>query len=155
MENTNEEIRNKGEIMVETPINEPIDKVWEMYTNPVHIMRWNHASDDWHSPSATSDLRVNGEFKIRMEARDGSAGFDFNGVYTEVSPAEDMEHKVLAYTMDDGRRARIEFTAVGNSTHVRVTFDPEQENSAALQKSGWQAILNNFKDYAETNAEKI
>jgi len=148
--NVTKEIRNKGEIMVETPINEPVEKVWEMYTNPTHVMQWNHASDDWHSPSAVNNVQVNGVFSFRMEARDGSAGFDFNGVYTEV-----VENELLAYTMEDGRRARIEFMPMGNSTHLRVTFDPEQENSAELQKSGWQAILENFKKYAEKNAEKI
>ncbi len=144
------ELRNKGEIMVETPINEPVEKIWKMYTEPKHMMQWNHAQNDWHSPSALNNVQVNGVFDIRMEARDGSAGFDFKGVYTEV-----VENELLAYTMEDGRRARIEFMPLGNSTHVRVTFDPEQENPAEMQKQGWQAILNNFKDYAEKNAEKI
>lgn len=148
--NHTKELRNKGEIIVETPINEPVEKVWEMYTNPTHMMQWNHASDDWHSPSAINNVQVNGVFDIRMEARDGSAGFDFKGVYTEV-----VENEILAYTMEDGRRARIEFMPIGNSAHVRVTFDPEQTNPSEQQKQGWQAILNNFKDYAEEHARKI
>ncbi len=152
MENTPEEIRNSGEIVVETPINEPIEKVWKLYTDPTHIMQWNHASDDWHTSSAKNDLYVNGVFKFHMKPRagDDSDGFDFKGVYTEV-----VENKILAYTMDDGRRARIEFTPEGNSTVMRITFDPEQENSTELQKQGWQAILNNFKEYTEKNASKI
>ena len=139
-----EAMRNKGEIIVEMPINVPVEQLWEFYTGPEHIMEWNHASDDWHSPHAENDVRVNGEFDFRMEARDGSEGFDFKGYYTEVVP-----HERLAYVMEDGRRATVEFIPIGNSTHMKITFEPEQQNTMDLQKEGWQAILENFKKYAE------
>ena len=128
-------------------IDEPVAKVWEAYTNPKHITQWNHASDDWHSPRAENDLRVGGRFASRMEAKDGSMGFDFGGVYTEV-----VLNKKIAYTMDgeDTRRVVATFEKVfEDSTAVTVTFDAETENSLEMQKDGWQSILNNFKEYVE------
>ena len=107
-------------------------------------MRWNNASPDWHTPRAENDLRVGGRFLSRMEAKDGSAGFDFTGIYDAVVPMER-----IAYTMDDGRKAAITFAPEGEGTHIAVTFDPESENSLEMQQSGWQAILDNFKKYAE------
>jgi uncharacterized protein YndB with AHSA1/START domain len=133
-------------IMVESEIGAPVGKVWELFTQPHHIMNWNHASDDWHSPSAINDLREGGRFNYRMEAKDGSAGFDFTGVYTEVFPEQR-----IAYTMDDGRTAVIDFQDLGNTTKLVTTFEPEKENTLELQRSGWQAILDNFKRYVENN----
>ena len=133
------------QITVETPINEPVEKVWEAYTNPKHIVKWNFATPDWKCPRAESDLRVGGRFVSRMEAKDGSEGFDFGGTYDEVVP-----HQKIAYTMGDGRKATVEFEEFGNSTTVIITFDPEQVNPEEKQKDGWQAILENFKEYVES-----
>lgn len=133
-----------GGITVEASINESIEKVWAYYTEPAHIMKWNYADDSWHCPRAENDLRVGGRFTSRMEAKDHSEGFNFTGVYDEVIPLER-----LAYTMDDGRKATIMFTELGNSTHVAVSFDPENENPIEMQKGGWQTILDNFKKHVE------
>lgn len=132
------------QIIVESPINEPVEKVWEAYTNPKHIVKWNHASPDWACPRAENDLREGGGFSFRMEAKDGSAGFDFGGAYTQVVPLEK-----IAYTMQDGRMATVEFIPIGNSTHLKISFDPEQENPIEMQQQGWHAILMNFKGYVE------
>lgn len=139
------------QIIVESPINEPVEKVWDAYTNPKHIVKWAFASDDWCAPRADNDLRVGGKFVTRMEAKDGSAGFDFSGTYTKVVP-----NKMIAYTMDfkngeTPRKAVIECIPIGNSTHVKIAFDPENENPIEMQKGGWQAILGNFKEYVENN----
>jgi uncharacterized protein YndB with AHSA1/START domain len=131
-------------ITVETIINEPVEKVWKYHNDPAHITKWCTPSDDWHTPKAENDLRVGGKFLSRMEAKDGSAGFDFTGTYDEIVPNEK-----IAYTMDDGRKAAITFEALGNSTHVTVVFDPETMNPPEFQKQGWQAILDNFKKYTE------
>ena len=137
-------------ITVETPINEPVEKVWEVYTNPAHITRWSYADDSWHAPYAENDLRPGGRFRTRMESKDGSAGFDFTGTYTQVVP-----HKKIAYTMDgaDTRKVIVEFEEFANSTTVIVTFDPEDENPIEMQRSGWQSILENFKKYVEAVRE--
>jgi uncharacterized protein YndB with AHSA1/START domain len=132
------------QITVSTTINEPIEKVWAAYTEPQHITKWAFADDSWHAPKAENDLRAGGRFLTRMEAKDGSIGFDFSGSYTEVMP-----HQKIAYTMDDNRTAIIVFEELGNSTHIQVSFDPENENPIEMQKAGWQAILENFKKYAE------
>ena len=132
-------------ITVQAVINAPVEKVWELYTEPKHIVKWNNASDDWHTPKAENDLRVGGKFLSRMEAKDGSAGFDFAGVYNEVK-----KNEVIGYEMGDGRKARIVFKKDGAKTKVAVTFDAESTNSIELQRSGWQAILNNFKKYVES-----
>lgn len=134
------------EITVETVIDAPVEKVWKFFTAPEHITKWNNASDDWYTPSAKNDLKVKGEFVYRMEAKDGSFGFDFGGVYDEVKPNE-----VIAYTIGDGRKVKVPFVKVGNSTKVIETFEAEVENSLELQKGGWQAILDNFKKYVESN----
>lgn len=144
-----------NKINVEATINAPVEKVWEAYTNPDAITAWNAPSDDWHCPKAENDLQVGGRFLYRMEARDGSEGFDFTGVYTSVTP-----HERIAYTMDDpegtqasdgagGREVETVFTSEGESTHVAVSFDPENENPEEFQRQGWQAILDNFKKYVE------
>lgn len=133
-------------ITVQGIINESVEKVWDIFTKPEHITKWNHASEDWHCPRAENDLRAGGRFTSRMEAKDGSEGFDFTGVYDEVVP-----QKKIAYTMDDGRKAQVMFEEMGNSTAVTTTFDPENENPLEMQKAGWQAILDTFKTYTEAN----
>jgi uncharacterized protein YndB with AHSA1/START domain len=114
---------------------------------PEHITKWNSASDDWHTPYAENDLRTGGKFLSRMEAKDGSFGFDFGGVYDEVIP-----NKLIAYTMGDSRKVKVDFAANGNSTTVTTNFEAETENTIELQKNGWQAILNNFKKYVEATS---
>lgn len=121
-------------------------KVWEYYTNPVHITKWNFASDDWECPAASNDMRTGGKYSARMEAKDGSFGFDFEAIYDEIIKGE-----IFNYTMGDGRKAAVIFNDLGNKTEVSVTFDTETENSAEMQRDGWQAILNNFKKYTEAN----
>ncbi|MDP3929126.1 MAG: SRPBCC domain-containing protein [Bacteroidota bacterium] len=119
--------------------------VWEKYTNPTYITQWNFAHESWCCPSASNDLRVGGKYEARMEARDGSFGFDFWAIYDAVEP-----HTYLAYTMGDGRKAELFFKAQdNNSTLLEIHFDPETENSIELQKQGWQAILDNFKRFVE------
>jgi uncharacterized protein YndB with AHSA1/START domain len=113
---------------------------------PEHITKWSNASDDWHTPYAENDLRVDGKFLSRMEAKDGSFGFDFGGVYNDVKNQE-----LIAYTLGDGRKVNIHFTNKDGGTKVVETFEAEDENSLELQKTGWQAILNNFKNYVESN----
>ena len=139
------ETKDKTAITVEANVNAPIEKVWELCTKPEHITKWNNASDDWHTPRAENDLRPGGKFLSRMEAKDGSFGFDFGGVYDEIKTNE-----LISYTMDDGRKAKITFTKNGNTTKVIETFEAENENPIEMQKGGWQAILNNFKKYTET-----
>ncbi len=133
-------------LTVEATINAPVSKVWKYWTKPEHITQWNNASDDWHTPSAANDLREGGSFSSRMEAKDGSMGFDFGGIYDAVTPNEYIE-----YTLGDGRKVKINFIADGNSTKVVESFDAETENSLELQQGGWQAIMNNFKKYTEAN----
>jgi uncharacterized protein YndB with AHSA1/START domain len=131
-------------ITVETTVAAPIVEVWKAYTSPADIMQWNAASDDWHTPSATVDLREGGAFSSRMEAKDGSMGFDFAGTYTKI-----VEHKLIAYAFGD-RTAEVAFTPGPEGVQVQVSFDPEQENSPELQRQGWQSILDGFKRYVET-----
>lgn len=138
------ETENKAAITVETTINAPVKMVWEFWTKPEHITKWCQASEDWHAPHAENDLRPDGKFKTRMEARDGSIGFDFEGIYTDV-----QTYKLIEYVLGDGRKVSIVFTFDDNVTHVSETFDPETVNSVELQRGGWQAILNNFKNYSE------
>ena len=130
-------------ITVETAVAAPVDRVWRAYTTPSAITRWNAASDDWHTTAATVDLRPGGAFSSRMEAKDGSAGFDFAGTYTDV-----VEHGRIAYAFGD-RRAEVAFRATPSGTDVRVTFDAEQTHPVELQRQGWQAILDNFRRYVE------
>lgn len=138
---------DKEVITVQATVNAPVEKVWEFWTKPEHITQWNNASDDWHTPRAENDLREGGSFVSRMEAKDGSFGFDFGGVYTKVNT---NEH--IAYTMGDTRRVEVEFKAAGNSTEVIESFEAESTHSIEMQRGGWQAILNNFKKYAESKA---
>ncbi|MFZ6009671.1 MAG: SRPBCC family protein [Bacteroidota bacterium] len=140
------EAAQKTKITVEATINAPVQKVWKYWSEPQHITKWCQASDDWHAPYAENDLRTKGKFKTTMAAKDGSFSFDFEGVYDSV-----QENKLIAYTMSDGRQVQITFSSQGNQTKVVETFDPETENSLELQKSGWQAILDNFKKYTEAH----
>lgn len=132
-------------ITVEATVYIPVEKAWDVFTNPKHITQWNSPSDDWHSPSAENDLRPGGSFSYRMEAKDGSFGFDFGGTFEEVKPNE-----LLAYTIGDGRKVENVFTKEGDATKVTVTFEAENQNSNEMQKGGWQAIMDNYKKYAES-----
>ncbi|WP_046174771.1 SRPBCC family protein [Domibacillus indicus] len=131
-------------ITVEAIVEAPVEKVWRYWAEPDHITKWNNASDDWHTPFAENDLREGGTFVSRMEAKDGSAGFDFGGIYDEVKL-----HEIIAYSMSDGRKVKITFKNLGNQTEVMETFDAEPTHPVEYQQQGWQAILNNFKKYAE------
>lgn len=131
-------------ITVETMVNAPIDKVWRLWTEPEHVKNWNNASDDWHTPKAVNDLRTGGRFVYTMAAKDGSFSFDFGGVYDDV-----VENQRLAYTIGDGRKVNITFRENGGGILITEEFDPENVNSHDMQRAGWQAILDNFKKYAE------
>lgn len=133
-------------ITVETGVNAPLEKVWQCFTNPEHVKEWNHASDDWHSPRAENNLVVGGTFNYRMEAKDGSEGFDFEGKYDEVVP-----QKKIVYTMIGGDARTVEelFEERENQTHVTIIFDAEDTNSIEMQRGGWQSILDNFKKHVE------
>jgi uncharacterized protein YndB with AHSA1/START domain len=134
-----------NKIMVSAIVNNDVDKVWDYYTNPNHIVNWNFADVSWHCPSASNDLKVGGIYKARMEAKDGSFGFDFEAIYTEVLLNKE-------FTMEfGGRLSNVKFLPLNNATEVIITFDPETENPIELQQAGWQAILNNFKSYTEKN----
>lgn len=136
----------KTTITVSTLINAPISRVWSAWTRPEDITQWNAASDDWHSPAARNDLRVGGGFSYRMEARDKSAGFDFEGTYTEVIP-----HRRIAYTMGDERDVVVEFLPEGNSTRVTEIFAAESIHPIEMQRAGWQSILDRFRRHVEAN----
>jgi len=130
-------------ITVEAKVKAPISTVWRAYTTPGDIKQWNTASDDWHTTQSTVDLRVGGGFTSRMEAKDGSFGFDFAGTYTQIIPNE-----LIEYTFGD-RKGTVEFVTRENIVSVRVTFDAETENPIEQQRQGWQAILNNFSKFVE------
>jgi uncharacterized protein YndB with AHSA1/START domain len=132
-------------ITVETTIKVPIEQVWEFWTIPEHIVNWNFATDEWCCPSAKNDLRPGGEFIWRMEAKDGSMGFDFMGTYDEID-----QYKRIIYTLDDGRKTEITFSSLGDSTQIIETFEAENSSSLEMQQTGWQSILNNFRKYAES-----
>jgi uncharacterized protein YndB with AHSA1/START domain len=136
----------KNSITIETTIKAPLQKVWELWNSPGHIMKWNSASPEWHTPRAENDLRVNGKFVSRMEAKDGSMGFDFEGTYNEIKPLEK-----IAYTIADGRKVEINFRQDGSETRVVETFEPESQNPVEMQRGGWQNILDSFKHYVESN----
>jgi len=128
-------------ITVETTINAPVDRVWSAYTTPDNIKQWNAASDDWHTTQSTVDLREGGSFSSRMEAKDGSFGFDFAGTYTKVVP-----NQLIEYSFGE-RGAVVEFNRAADGVTVRVTFDAEEQHSAEQQRQGWQSILDNFAKY--------
>ncbi|MBL7839697.1 MAG: SRPBCC family protein [Cyclobacteriaceae bacterium] len=133
-------------ITIQTTVNAPVEKVWKYWNQPEHITKWAFASDDWHAPKAENDLRVDGTFSTTMAAKDGSFSFDFGGVYTKVE-----NHKIIEYTIGDGRKVKVEFVPEGNQTKVVETFELESQNPEEMQRGGWQAILDNFKKYTEAN----
>lgn len=133
-------------IKIEAEINAGIEKVWDCFTKPEHIVNWNFAADDWQCPRAENDLRVGGKLSSRMEAKDGSFGFDFNCVYKEI-----VTKKKLSLEMEDGRKWFVYFEAQGDKTIVVEEFDPESQNPHEMQQAGWQMILNNFKKYTENH----
>lgn len=135
----------KSLITVETVVGVPVEKAWKVFTTPEDIIRWNNASDDWHTTKSENDLRPGGSFSSRMEAKDGSFGFDFGGVYDEVK-----QHELIAYTLGDGRKVTVSFSGNGSETRVVETFEAEGTHSVEMQQGGWQAILDNYKKYAET-----
>ena len=131
-------------ITVEATVQSPVEKVWISWTEPAHITQWCQASEDWHAPHAENDLRKDGKFVTTMAAKDGSISFDFGGVYTNVE-----KHKLIEYTIGDGRKVKITFEGNGNETKIVETFDAENINPIEMQRGGWQAILDNFKKYTE------
>jgi uncharacterized protein YndB with AHSA1/START domain len=135
-------------VTVSVKVNAPSEKVWTFFTDPKHIVHWSNASDDWHTPKAENDLRVGGWFLSRMEAKDGSSGFDFTGKYTRIEL-----YKCIDYTMGDSRKVHITFDSAGKGTKVTESFEAEQINSIELQHNGWQSILDNFKKYVETSGK--
>ena len=136
----------QAKITVEATVNAPVEKVWEAWNTPADIIKWNTPDPSWHTSRSENDLKVNGKFKNRMEAKDGSFGFDFEGTYDKV----DL-HKEIAYTMPDGRTASTLFEGKDGKTEIATTFDAETENEPEFQKQGWQSILNNFVKYVENN----
>ncbi|WP_312507890.1 SRPBCC family protein [Chryseobacterium culicis] len=133
-------------ITVSAAINADARKVWNYYTSPEHITQWNFADPSWQCPSASNDMRVGGKYAARMEAKDGSFGFDFEAVYDEIKDGENFK-----YTMPDGRQVEVDFKEQEGQTQLNVAFDPENQNPEEMQKGGWQAILDNFKKYTESN----
>ena len=129
-------------ITVETTVPVSPELAWEYWTKPAHITQWNQASDDWHTPRAESDLRAGGAFSSRMESKDGKYGFDFGGIFDAVEPP-----RLLDYTIGDGRKVQVTFESVASGTHIVETFEAEGENSAELQRQGWQAILDSYRKY--------
>ena len=140
------ETQNKPVITIESTINAPANKVWEYWTKPEHIMKWNNASDDWHTTRAENDLRAGGSFVSRMEAKDGSMGFDFGGTYDVV-----RDNEYIEYTLGVERKVKITFSREDDSIKVVESFEAENTNPIEMQKGGWQNILDNFKKYTESN----
>lgn len=134
------------QISVEVVVDAPVEKVWRFWTAPEHITEWNYASEDWFTPKAENDFQIGGHFNYRMEALDGTVGFDFGGVYDDI-----RKYERINYTMGDGRKVRIDFSANGPKTRIVETFDAENTYSIDAQREGWQAILDNFKKYTEEN----
>jgi uncharacterized protein YndB with AHSA1/START domain len=135
------------QITVKATVNASVEKCWEYYTDPVHVVKWSFADESWHSPKAENDLRIGGRFLTRMEAKDTSEGFDFTGTYDDV-----VTHQKISYTMDgdDMRKVSVVFEGDDKKTDVTVTFDAEEENPLEFQQSGWQSILNKFKEVVES-----
>jgi uncharacterized protein YndB with AHSA1/START domain len=136
----------KTNIIVETTILAPIEVVWQYFTDPEHVVHWNNASPEWHTPKAENDLQVGGKFSYIMAAKDGSFSFDFWGIYDTIK-----ENQLLEYTLGDNRKVSVLFISIGDDSKIVETFEAESENSVELQKGGWQAILDNFKQYVEEN----
>ncbi len=135
----------KQTITVATIVNSPVEKVWEFWTKPEHITKWNQASEDWHTPKAENDLKINGKFKYTMAAKDGSMSFDFEGTYTNV-----QEHKLIEYEIADNRKVSILFFKQDSLTNIIETFEAENTHPVEMQRNGWQSIMDNFKKYAES-----
>jgi uncharacterized protein YndB with AHSA1/START domain len=131
-------------ITIQARVRAPIHIVWDKWTTPTDITQWNFASDDWHCPRASVELKKNGKASLRMEAKDGSFGFDFSYTFTDVLPQQ-----LISYVMEDGRTAVTTFTSLGEQVEIQTVFDAEETNSIGMQRTGWQAILNNFKSYVE------
>lgn len=131
-------------ITIQTIVNKPVETTWNLYTDPVHIVHWNFASDDWHCPTAGNDLRPGGTFCYAMAARDGSMTFDFEGKFHTVDPPGRLE-----YSLTDGRKVVLVMETNPEGTRITLRFEPETMNPQELQRAGWQAILDNFKKYAE------
>lgn len=134
----------QDKITIKVTVLADIQKVWNYYTLPEHITKWNFAAPSWHCPTVSNDMKVGGQYVARMEAKDGSFGFDFEAVYTEINKEKNFTYEF------DGRYATVEFVETNGATEVTVMFDPETENSIELQKNGWLAILNNFKKYTDS-----
>jgi uncharacterized protein YndB with AHSA1/START domain len=137
-------------IAIETVIKASLSSVWNAWSNPEDIKQWNAASDDWHTTRSTVDLREGGKFLSRMEAKDGSMGFDFEGTYTRIVP-----HKIIEYRMSDGREVEVEFVERADNILVKTVFDAETENPPEMQRAGWQAILDNFGRYVEMKRQSV
>lgn len=133
-------------VKIETTIAAELQKAWDCYTQPKHITKWNAASEDWCCPKAENDLRVGGKYFARMEAKDGSMGFDFEALYNKI---ETLKH--ITYTIADGRQVTIDFEKRPDTVNIVVEFDAENQNSIEMQRQGWQSILDNFKKYTEAN----
>lgn len=132
-------------ITIETLVHAPINLVWDTWNSPNHVVHWNHASDDWHSPKAENNFVVGGKFVYRMEAKDNSFGFDFSGTYEEI-----VDKKRVVTRLDDNRLVKTEFHVENDSVRIVDTFEAEDQNSIELQRVGWSAILNNYKLYTES-----
>jgi uncharacterized protein YndB with AHSA1/START domain len=139
------ETTSKKAVDISTTVNAPIEKVWEKFTSEDHIIHWNQASPDWHCPKAKNDFRAGGDFSYRMEAKDGSFGFDFGGTYDEVK-----EKELIRYTLGDGRKVTIHFIQVADTVRIEQSFEAENQNPVEMQRAGWQAILDSFKNYTES-----
>ncbi len=137
---------NKTSITISAIVQAPIEKVWMLWVSPQHIVNWNAASEDWHTTAAENDLTVGGKCNYRMEAKDGSTGFDFGGTYTHIK-----EHETIEYVLDDGRKVSIQFESTDEGVKITETFEAESTFPLEMQQAGWQAILNNFKSYVEHN----
>lgn len=144
MKNSDSEIGKLPVLTVENVVNAEVEKVWNAWSSPEHIMQWCNASDDWHAPHAENDLSVGGKFTTTMAAKDGSFSFDFGGTYSVVKP-----HELIEYQMEDGRKVSVRFTKSGDGVKVVEKFEAESQNPLEMQQAGWQAILDNFKKYTE------
>ncbi|MCB9231967.1 MAG: SRPBCC domain-containing protein [Bacteroidia bacterium] len=136
---------NPISITIEATVNVPLEKAWQVWTESDHIVNWNFASDDWHCPMSSNDLRPGGRFGAQMAAKDGSFAFEFWGFHDEV-----VHHELIASTLGDGRKMKVTFENLGNQTRVVETFHAESQNPVEMQRGGWQSILNNYKRYAES-----
>ncbi len=141
--------KHRDIVTVQVLVDASIDTVWKCWTTPADIIKWNNASDDWHTPEASNDLRKGGKFSYRMEAKDASMGFDFGGVYSDI-----IDKQEINYTLEDGRKTKVTFIEVDNKVQVIESFEAEDINSIEMQRQGWQAILDNFQKYVEHQLPK-